>query len=165
MTEVSVLRGRVVTPERVLEDGAVVRHGATIAWVGPTSEAAAAGHGPAVAATPARTGYVLPGLVDLHCHGTTTLLASLVAASPDTLRARVRLLADLADSGDIAGIHLEGPFLAAARCGAQDPVLLLAPDAGLTDDLLALGRGHVATMTLAPELVGSRGPGGVGARR
>lgn len=132
---------------------------------------------------------MLPGLVDLHCHGgggasfpdaadartartavvehrrhgTTSLVASLVTASADTLRERVATLADLADAGEIAGIHLEGPFLSAARCGAQDPALLLAPDTGLVDELLALGRGHVVTMTLAPELRGNRGPAGVGA--
>ncbi|KAE8763082.1 N-acetylglucosamine-6-phosphate deacetylase [Georgenia thermotolerans] len=186
------LRGRVVTPDRVLADGAVVLAGPTIAWVGPAEEAAAAGHGAAVAAAPAPTDgrHVLPGLVDLHCHGgggasfpdaedaeaalravaehrrhgTTTLLASLVTAAPDTLRARVGLLADLADAGEIDGIHLEGPFLAPTRCGAQDPALIRAPDPALAGELLALGRGHVATMTLAPERPGNTGPDGVAAR-
>ncbi|MPV87796.1 amidohydrolase family protein [Georgenia ruanii] len=186
------LRGRVVTADRVLSDGAVVLAGPRIAWVGPVEEAAAAGHGTAVAATPAPTDgrYVLPGLVDLHCHGgggasfpdaedapaalgavvehrrhgTTTLVASLVTAAPDTLRARVGLLADLADAGEIDGIHLEGPFLSPARCGAQDPALMRAPDPALAGELLALGRGHVATMTLAPERPGNTGPDGVAAR-
>ena len=153
------LRGRVVTPDRVLDDGAVVLAGPTIAWVGPADEAAAAGHGAVVAAapSPADGRLVLPGLVDLHCHGgggasfpdaedapaalravaehrrhgTTTLLASLVTATPGTLRARVGLLADLADAGEIDGIHLEGPFLSPVRCGAQDPALLQAPDLAL----------------------------------
>lgn len=172
-----VLRGRVVTPDRVLDDGEVVVEDGRLTRVGPARTPGGPG--------PVR--LVLPGLVDLHCHGgggasfpdaedlaaaraavaehrrhgTTTMLASLVTASPATLCARVRLLADLADAGEIAGIHLEGPFLSAARCGAQDPALLLAPDTALTDELLALGRGHVATMTLAPELPGAHGPGGV----
>ncbi|TRW43362.1 N-acetylglucosamine-6-phosphate deacetylase [Georgenia yuyongxinii] len=190
MAEERALRGRVVTRERVIEDGAVVVAGATIAWVGESADAAAAGHGPAVDAAPEHTGYVLPGLVDLHCHGgggasfpdatraedvlravaehrrhgTTTLVASLVTAAPATLRTRVGLLADLADAGEVDAIHLEGPFLSRTRCGAQDPTLIQDPDPALTTELLELGRGHVATMTLAPEKPGNPGPDGVAAR-
>ncbi|MPV38134.1 N-acetylglucosamine-6-phosphate deacetylase [Georgenia subflava] len=190
--QAQALRGRVVTPETVIEDGVVVLDGATIDWVGTASDAAAAGHGDVVARTPRPDDgrYVLPGLVDLHCHGgggasfpdaedaaaaqhavdehrrhgTTSLVASLVAAPPAALRAGVRILADLADAGEIAGIHLEGPFLSVVRCGAQDPEHILDPDPALTDALLELGRGHVATMTLAPELPGSVGDDGVAAR-
>lgn len=190
MADERALRGRVVTRDRVIEDGAVVLAGATIAWVGEAAAAAAAGHGPAVDAAPEHAGYVLPGLVDLHCHGgggasfpdaetaedavravrehrrhgTTTLVASLVTADPDTLRARVRLLADLADDGEVDAVHLEGPFLSHTRCGAQDPTLIQDPDPALTTELLRLGRGHVATMTLAPEKPGNPGPDGVAAR-
>ncbi|MFC7406297.1 N-acetylglucosamine-6-phosphate deacetylase [Georgenia alba] len=182
-----VLRGRVVTPDRIEDDGVVVIHDDTISWVGAASTAAdASATGSdltdaltaAIAETrPDPTRYLLPGLVDLHNHGgggasfpdartredalravaehrrhgTTSVVASLVTASPETLRERVALLAELADDGEIAGIHLEGPFLSAARCGAQDPNLIIPPDPQLTEDLLRLGRGHVVTMTLAPE--------------
>src|SRR5665647_2883453 len=148
------LRGRVVTPTAVIDDGVVVVDGDTIAWVGPAG--AAGRHGwpdaPGAAETPST---LLPGLVDVHnhggggagfpdvstpgearvairehlAHGTTTLVASLVTATPDTLRQRVAVLTALADAGELAGIHLEGPFLATARCGAQDPDLIQAPDA------------------------------------
>ncbi|WP_043498097.1 N-acetylglucosamine-6-phosphate deacetylase [Georgenia sp. SUBG003] len=183
MTEQTVVRGRVVTPEGVIDDGAVVLDGATIAWVGRATDAAEAGF-PGVGASPASDDgvLVLPGLVDLHCHGgggssfpdaqepedvlrgvlehrrhgTTSLVASLVTAAPGTLRDRVRLLADLAERGEIAGIHLEGPFLSTVRCGAQDPDLIIEPDPQLTAELLELGRGHVVTMTVAPEHPGNR---------
>ncbi|UNX53970.1 amidohydrolase family protein [Georgenia sp. TF02-10] len=197
-TSPTVLRGQVVTPGAALADGVVVLDGDTIAWVGQADDATAAGWGPALAAAgpaadPApedRGGYLLPGLVDLHCHGgggasfpdaetaaeamaavaehrrhgTTSLVASLVTAAPGTLRARVEMLAGLAAAGELAGIHLEGPFLSTARCGAQDPALIMAPDPALTTELLALGDGHVVTMTLAPEHPGNRGPDGVAAR-
>ncbi|HEY5249312.1 MAG TPA: amidohydrolase family protein [Dermatophilaceae bacterium] len=180
------LRGRVVTPTSVIEDGAVVVDGDTIVWVGPAG--AAGDHGwpdlPDASEVPAT---LLPGLVDLHnhggggagfpdastpeqarvaihehlTHGTTTLVASLVTATPDTLRRRVGVLTELAASGELAGIHLEGPFLATALCGAQDPDLIQAPDAGLVRELTEAARGHVVTMTLAPELEGVLGDGGV----
>jgi N-acetylglucosamine-6-phosphate deacetylase len=52
-------------------------------------------------------------------------------------------------------VHVEGPFLAQARCGAQDPRHLREPDPGLARDLLVAGRGRVNVMTVAPELAGA----------
>jgi N-acetylglucosamine-6-phosphate deacetylase len=54
----------------------------------------------------------------------------------------------------IGGIHVEGPFLAAARCGAQDPRFLRDPDIELADQLLQAAGGQLRVMTLAPELAG-----------
>ncbi|WP_454043240.1 N-acetylglucosamine-6-phosphate deacetylase [Cellulosimicrobium sp. Marseille-Q8652] len=136
---------------------------------------------------PAGEVTILPGLVDLHDHGgggasfpdattadearvaarehlrhgTTSLVASLVTAPRDVLLERVATLADLADAGELAGIHLEGPFLSTARCGAQNPHDMLDGDAGLVRALAAAARGHLRTMTVAPEVPGVVGPGGV----
>ncbi|MCP2336928.1 N-acetylglucosamine-6-phosphate deacetylase [Actinomadura rupiterrae] len=88
-------------------------------------------------------------------HGTTTTVASLVTGSPDALAAGVAGLAEVADEGLIAGIHLEGPYLASSRCGAHDPALLRAPDREEFGRLVAVGRGHVRMITLAPELPGA----------
>jgi N-acetylglucosamine-6-phosphate deacetylase len=118
-------------------------------------------------------GWVVPGFVDLHVHGgggasfqdgeaaqvagfhrshgTTTMLASLMTAPLDALE---RSIAALRDSPVIAGIHLEGPFLAAARCGAHDPALMRPPAAEDVDRLLNAGGGAVRMVTLAPELDG-----------
>lgn len=41
--QVRALRGRVVTPDHIIDDGAVVLSGAHIAWVGPADQAARAG--------------------------------------------------------------------------------------------------------------------------
>ena len=122
---------------------------------------------------------VLPGAVDLHCHGgggttfldldadaaaaaarhhhrrgTTSLLASLVTLGAADLARGVEVLADLADDGLVDGIHLEGPWLAESRCGAHDPTLLRDPDLAEVDRLLRLGRGHIRQVTLAPERTG-----------
>ncbi|MGO2594178.1 N-acetylglucosamine-6-phosphate deacetylase [Glutamicibacter arilaitensis] len=123
---------------------------------------------------------IIPGLIDLHCHGalgadfsapdhssaakaiahlhrsgTTTLLASLVTAEPTAMIEAAELLAELAEAGQIAGIHAEGPFLSEARCGAQDPRYLQAPDPDFVSELVAASRGQLRTMTYAPELAGS----------
>jgi N-acetylglucosamine-6-phosphate deacetylase len=85
-------------------------------------------------------------------HGTTTMLASLVAAAPADLRRAVDALSGLVDDGELAGVHLEGPWLAASRCGAHDPRLLRDPDPAELDALL--GVGAVRMVTIAPELDG-----------
>ena len=183
------LRGRVVLPETILLDGLVVVNGSHLLWVGEAEQAVAAGFARELEqASPApEGGYLLPGLIDVHCHGgggesfpnattreqamtavlehrrhgTTTIVTSCVTASPEVLRERTKLLADLADEGEIAGIHYEGPFVSVERCGAQDPTYIIDPDAELTRELLQLGRGHVVTMTIAPEKPGLLGDDGV----
>ena len=146
--------------------GSVEVRGDTIAAVEPGTPAGADVTG----------AWVVPGFVDLHVHGgggvsfqqgeaaqvaafhrshgTTTMLASLMTAPLDALEASIAVLRD---SRAIAGIHLEGPFLAAARCGAHDPALMRPPAAADVDRLLAAGDGAVRMVTLAPELDGGLG--------
>jgi N-acetylglucosamine-6-phosphate deacetylase len=179
-------RGRVVTPAAVIEDGVVIVEDGKIAWVGPAVEASRHGW-PEVPDPQEVPQTLLPGLVDLHnhggggegfpdartpdqarvaigehlAHGTTSLVASLVTAAADTLRDRVGVLTELAETGELAGIHLEGPFLVASMCGAQDPNLMQPPDADLVRELAKSARGHLVSMTVAPELAGVVGDGGV----
>ena len=83
------------------------------------------------------------------------MLASLVTASPEDLRTGVKVLAGLADAAEIAGIHLEGPWLSDRRPGAHPKALLRDPDPAEIDEVLATGRGHVRMVTLAPERSGA----------
>ncbi len=121
-------------------------------------------------------GAVVPGYVDTHVHGgggasfsttdpdeartvlrthalggTTTMLASLVTASMDVVLDQVRALAPLVRSGELAGIHLEGPFLNPDRRGAHDAELLVDPTPERVEALLAAADGTLAMVTLAPE--------------
>ena len=93
------------------------------------------------------------GYVDLHCHGgggfnftdlklenvqaaiqfhkangTSKLIASLVTAEISELKEQIRRLVPLCKNGELAGSHLEGPYLSKARCGAHNPSQLKAPD-------------------------------------
>ena len=52
----------------------------------------------------------------------------------------------------LAGLHLEGPFISKARCGAHDPALLREPEPASLRRLLRAGRGTVRMITVAPEL-------------
>src|SRR6202007_3107826 len=81
-----------------------------------------------------------------------TLLASLVSEPIDALVASVRRLEESVALGLLAGVHLEGPFLAESRRGAHDPSVLRAPEPVALDALLASDA--VRVVTLAPELAG-----------
>ncbi|MEV0062662.1 amidohydrolase family protein [Nocardia sp. NPDC050718] len=172
VTARGVVRGRLVgTPTGEIADGVVEFTDGRISWVG-----AAAGY-PAAAQLPSASDeLVLPGLIDVHCHGgggfgfpnadgagarvaaanhrgqgTTGLLGSLVSAQPEVLIQQAELLADLVDDGVLLGVHLEGPFINACRCGAQDPAAIIPGDPELFERIYAASRGTVRSMTLAPE--------------
>jgi N-acetylglucosamine-6-phosphate deacetylase len=135
--------------------------------------------GPPVLRLPGHT--VAPGFIDLHVHGggggahesgdeaeveravrfhrrhgTTRTLASVTTCDVPAMAAAAAAIAACAQRlPGLEGIHLEGPFLDAARRGAQDPRFLRAPDAGVLGELLDAGGGRVRQMTLAPELPGA----------
>ena len=125
-------------------------------------------------------GLVAPGFVDVHnhggggasfvttdpadvrtaveahlTHGTTTVVASLVTGAYPDLIAQLQVLADAVDAGLLAGVHLEGPWLAPKFKGAHDADLLIAPDPADVAALLDAGRGTVRMVTIAPELPGA----------
>jgi N-acetylglucosamine-6-phosphate deacetylase len=162
----------VLSADKVITPGGVLRPG----WVSvEDGRIAAVGEGAIESDTHGH--MIVPGFVDIHCHGgggasfdsadpdecaraaafhrergTTTLVASLVTAAPADLERRASVLADLADDGLVAGVHYEGPFLSPARKGAHDPTLLREPDPATVGRLLKVP--HVRMVTLAPELHG-----------
>ena len=120
--------------------------------------------------------WVLPGYVDTHCHGgagadfpdpdreaalravhyhrsqgSTTLFASTVTAAIDDVVAQIGRLRQLVDRDEIAGIHLEGPFLAESRKGAHAVELLCDPDPVSVGRLIEAGGSALKMVTIAPE--------------
>ena len=125
-------------------------------------------------------GILIPGFVDIHCHGgggkyfssltdaeisqviathraggTVAGLASLVTEPIPNLLEQIKRLVPFAERGEIAGIHLEGPYLSHARCGAHDPALLRTPTISEVQTLLDAGQGFIKMITIAPELDGA----------
>ena len=174
------LRGTAVLEQGLVPDALVLCAGERILWAGPAAHAPA-GLLPEDDRVLEHDGLILPGLVDLHCHGgggasfpdsegaeemlaavlehrrhgTTSLVASLVTADAATLREKVAQLAGLHRDGEIAAIHLEGPFLSEARRGAQNPAHLTDGDPALVRELAEIAGGALATMTVAPEAAGA----------
>ncbi|WP_434743794.1 N-acetylglucosamine-6-phosphate deacetylase [Micromonospora sp. SH-82] len=88
-------------------------------------------------------------------HGTTTLLAGLVSSPIELMRAATAAYAPLVAEGVLAGIHFEGPYLSARRCGAQNPEFLRDPSTRELAELIELGQGAVRMVTIAPERDGA----------
>ncbi|WP_307628610.1 N-acetylglucosamine-6-phosphate deacetylase [Streptomyces turgidiscabies] len=97
---------------------------------------------------------VLKGIHTHRTHGTTTLVASTVTGDMHTLTAQAGLLSELAEQGDIAGVHFEGPFISPCRKGAHSEALLRDPDPADVRKLIDAARGQARMLTLATELPG-----------
>jgi N-acetylglucosamine-6-phosphate deacetylase len=72
------------------------------------------------------------------------------------LKTQIQRLVPFYDRGEILGIHLEGPFLSHARCGAHEPALLIDPTVPLLQELIEVGQGAIKMVTIAPELKGAQ---------
>ena len=124
--------------------------------------------------------YLAPGFIDLHMHGalgrdtmegmpeafrticdyhasggTTSMLLTTVTAPiaeiVEVLRA-VRVARN--DLKQIAGVHVEGPFISKNRAGAQRAEFIRDPEQHLVDQLLEFAD-IIKIVTLAPELPGA----------
>jgi N-acetylglucosamine-6-phosphate deacetylase len=124
--------------------------------------------------------FMLPGFVDAHVHGgggfdvmdggsaaqsvartharhgTTTLLATTMTAPLDEIEAALRAVAPLCGrrlpgAANIAGVHLEGPYINPERLGAQPDTTQPAT----LQQLRSLRRlAPISLVTLAPEMPG-----------
>lgn len=113
-------------------------------------------HGGGSGAFPVATDAESLAARDLHRrHGTTSMIASLVSAHPAELLRQVAVLTEQVQDGLLAGIHLEGPWLSAHRCGAHEPTALRDPELTEVDAVLAAGQGTIRQVTIAPELHGA----------
>ncbi|MEU1270928.1 N-acetylglucosamine-6-phosphate deacetylase [Streptomyces sp. NPDC005799] len=172
MGSTKVLAGaRVVLPTGVVQDGRVVVEDTRIAaraaedaevvdvsghWLVPGFVDIHNHGGGGASFTSGTVDEVLHGIHTHRLHGTTTLIASTVTGDMDFLAQRAGLLSELAEQGDIAGIHFEGPFISPCRKGAHSEELLRDPDPAAVRKLVDAARGKAKMVTLATEL-----PGGI----
>jgi N-acetylglucosamine-6-phosphate deacetylase len=171
---------RLVTADvgsRILTPGYVIVTGGRVT-------AAAQGRPPRAPDIALPTGMLLPGLVDLQVNGyfgeefltagadgwarvttglpqtgTTALLPTLVTAPPGVLAAALRTASALIPArpagARVLGVHVEGPFISAARKGAHNAAWIAEPTPAAVAELLEAGQGVLRLVTLAPELVGA----------
>ncbi|MBN2722384.1 MAG: N-acetylglucosamine-6-phosphate deacetylase [Campylobacterales bacterium] len=126
----------------------------------------------------AKGAYLSAGFIDLHIHGsggadtmdasldalqtisdtvlqtgTTSFLATTMTMSKDDIvnaLVNIRDNARLVNGASILGVHMEGPFINPAQCGAQDKEFILAPSMEIIDEFAPF----VKMITFAPEVAG-----------
>jgi len=163
---------RLILPDGIRDGLELVVEGGKIAEIRDQSNAADA--------IDLKGSYLAPGFIDLHIHGalgrdtmeampeafraicdyhasggTTSLLLTTVTAPMgeivDVLRAVRETRSDIKQ---IAGVHVEGPFISKKRPGAQRAEFIRDPETHLVDQLLAFAD-IIKIVTLAPELPGA----------
>jgi len=168
---------RMVLPDR-LQQGWLTIDGDRIVALGPDTPPSRSGRQIDLGGR-----YLAPGLVDIHCHGadgavvysgsdddlarvttahlrrgTTSMLASVATTPADRMINAASTIGQATRAGrlpNLAGLHLEGPFLSPVRRGAQLESALAAPDPSLTGRLLDAAGEIPIMMTIAPELDGA----------
>ena len=126
--------------------------------------------------------YALPGLIDLHIHGfaghgpelgrpeelllMSTKLAEqgVVAFCPTLYCAQPATMLELLEKlvpavgketgAQLIGFHLEGPFISPAKPGVMKPQDIAPANVQVLQKLYQAAQGHIAAITLAPELPG-----------
>ena len=171
--------GRVILPDRILEEGTVVCRDGRI-------DAVRRGRHPPRGAIviDVQRGWIAPGFVDIHvhgaegadymdgtadairtvnrahlCRGTTTVFPTTTTGSPAQVRRmldaciEVRRAWTPADGARIAGVHLYGPYFAEGKVGCHSVEGRRDPRATEYDEYFALGIVRIATC--AAELPGA----------
>lgn len=141
-----ITHGRLVLPDRVIEDGAVLCRRGRVERAGPAGKRAPKD----AVIVDARGGFISPGFVDIHVHGgagadfmdgteeavrttckaharhgTTTLFPTTTTGTPEQIAAMLSACAAVkktwspADGARIAGVHLYGPFFARDKVGCH----------------------------------------------
>ena len=128
---------------------------------------------------------VLPGFIDQHIHGaggsdgmdgtvediaiiaktvaaegTTSFLVTTMTQSPENITKALSAVkaykeADSKDGARVVGVHLEGPFIAAAHKGAQPLEYVKEPDIAAFDEYFAASGESIRIVSLAPEVEGA----------
>jgi N-acetylglucosamine-6-phosphate deacetylase len=176
----TVLRGRVVTPEGILEDAVVVCEDGTIVDV--TQKTAQYPDATLVA------GYIAPGYVDVHIHGiagadtmdakassletmahqlvkhgVTAFLPTTMTQSQEDITAALRQVRTYMEmernspstGAEVIGVHLEGPWISHQAKGAQNGAFIAPPSAEYVRHILDEAGDILRIVTLAPELEGA----------
>lgn len=181
--------GRAITPREEIPDAGILVREGVIETAGPRSSMRV----PAGAREIRETDCIaVPGFVDVHIHGagghdvmegqpealsavaacvarhgTTSLVATTVSASPEETCRSAEGIADYISQqhakretsagahAEILGIHFEGPFLSPARRGVHPAEALKLPSTELLERFLSAAQGKARILTLAPELPGA----------
>lgn len=165
---------RLIFPDGIRDKLDIIESG------GKICDVRAAGQYPEPDAFDLQGNYLAPGFVDWHVHGavgrdtmeasaeafsaickyhasggtSSLLLTAATADLADTLRVIASVRENSGQFPQIAGVHVEGPFISRAHAGAQNEQFIRDPDPETVDRLLSFAD-IIKRVTIAPELPGS----------
>ncbi|NQT84443.1 N-acetylglucosamine-6-phosphate deacetylase [bacterium] len=174
--------GRVILPDRILEDGCVLTRGDSIEEVGEKTEVSLPPH-ENVEIIDAGGDFVSPGFVDIHVHGgagsdfsdgttedlanvtrfhaaggVTSVVATTASMSTEQILKALDVIAHakslLPDGSRVLGAHLEGPYLLPEKRGCHLESQVRNPDPEEVSKFVERAD-HVISMTCAPDLPGA----------
>ncbi|MBQ8320564.1 MAG: N-acetylglucosamine-6-phosphate deacetylase [Clostridia bacterium] len=170
----AIINAKIVTANEIIENGVCVYENGIIEYVGKEMQ-------DIDQTIDAEDQYLIPGFIDLHCHGgngleiidssaeemdklarfhlshgTTTMLATTLAASDKETENALCTFAEYKEkypNGTLIGVHMEGPWLNPAQCGAQNVEYMKTPS---KEELKKLKKKYpfILRVGAAPELEG-----------
>lgn len=180
MTRTIILNARVITPETVLPDYCIEIQDGKIAALFPNTRLQELPKDTTV--IDARDAYAAPGLIDAHIHGfagfgpelgtqdallqmsdalakagVTAFCPTLYCGQPADMRRIIEntVRAFGKETGaHLIGYHLEGPFISPQKPGVMKPQDIAPVNLSVLETLYQAAQGHIAAMTIAPELPG-----------
>lgn len=180
MTHTLIVNARVITPEQVWPDHCLDVQDGQITAIFPNDRLPALP--PETEIIDAGGAYAAPGLMDLHIHGfagfgpeqgtaeallhmsealagagVTAFCPTLYCGQPqDMLRILRQTVPALGreKGARILGYHLEGPFISPHKPGVMKPQDIAPVSLPVLQQLYDAAEGHLAAMTVAPELPG-----------
>jgi len=167
MDRIFIVNGTVVLPNALLKNAAVLIKGKKIVSVGrkirPPKGAAV---------IDAEGGYVSPGFIDTHIHGspghifenetssgTTAIVIAESCAPLDKILRKIRTIESFAKKDrlgpSVLGVRVEGPYISREKAGAQDRRYIKAPDEKEARRFIKSCGPLLKMMTIAPEIIGT----------
>ncbi len=170
----AIINAKIVTANTIIENGVCVFAEGRIEYVGTKKQNVER-------TIDAENQYLIPGFIDLHCHGgnglefmdasseemeniarfhllhgTTTMLATTLAAGDKETEHALDTFEEYQKkhpSGTLKGVHMEGPWLNSEQCGAQNVEYMKLPN---KNELKRLKKTYpfILRVGAAPELTG-----------
>ncbi len=175
-----IINAKIVFPDLIMEEGALICEHGTIKEIKATSEVNIKSSDIVI---DAKHNYVSPGFIDIHTHGggghdfmdatveaylgaaethvkfgTTSLLPTTLTSTTDelmkTFAVYKQAVKENTKGARFLGLHLEGPYFAYNQRGAQDPKYLRDPKPEEYNMILEASD-DIVRWSLAPELDGA----------